>query len=161
MYTSALLFLPLLSSQAPAGAPPRYRLIELSTTGALFGQAFDVNERRVVVGNIDPGDTAPLGTHAALWTADGTRIALTPDANYHFGTAWSINNAGVVVGDGLLLLRGERLGSGLGQQVRHPTFGEGVVLQCEGGGGNARVQVNFTDVGAKWLIAQYARLETL
>ncbi len=49
----------------------------------------------------------------------------------------------------------------LGQRVRHPTFGEGVVLQCEGGGGNARVQVNFDDAGAKWLIAQYARLETL
>jgi len=49
----------------------------------------------------------------------------------------------------------------LGARVRHPTFGEGVVLQCEGGGGNARVQVNFADAGAKWLIAQYARLETL
>ncbi|HEY0663633.1 MAG TPA: 3'-5' exonuclease, partial [Thiobacillaceae bacterium] len=49
----------------------------------------------------------------------------------------------------------------LGQRVRHPTFGEGIVLQCEGSGGNARVQINFDDVGAKWLIAQYARLETL
>lgn len=99
MLLSGPLFLSFLVPQAPASAPPRYRLIELSTTGALFGQAFDVNERRVVVGNIDPGDTAPLGTHAAQWTADGTRIDLTPDANYHFGTAWSINNAGVVVGD--------------------------------------------------------------
>ncbi|MFP5440091.1 MAG: DNA helicase II [Gammaproteobacteria bacterium] len=49
----------------------------------------------------------------------------------------------------------------LGQRVRHPTFGEGIVLQCEGSGGNARVQINFDDAGAKWLIAQYARLETL
>ncbi len=49
----------------------------------------------------------------------------------------------------------------LGARVRHPTFGEGVVLQCEGGGGNARVQVNFGAAGAKWLIAQYARLEVL
>ncbi len=49
----------------------------------------------------------------------------------------------------------------LGQRVRHPVFGEGVVLQCEGGGGNARIQVNFGDVGAKWLIAQYARLASL
>ncbi len=49
----------------------------------------------------------------------------------------------------------------LGARVRHPNFGEGIVLQCEGGGGNARVQVNFDVAGAKWLIAQYARLETL
>ncbi|MFP5383671.1 MAG: DNA helicase II, partial [Gammaproteobacteria bacterium] len=49
----------------------------------------------------------------------------------------------------------------LGQRVRHPTFGEGTVLQCDGGGPNARVQVNFDAGGAKWLIAQYARLQLL
>jgi DNA helicase-2/ATP-dependent DNA helicase PcrA len=49
----------------------------------------------------------------------------------------------------------------LGQRVRHPSFGEGVVLQCEGGGAGARVTVNFADSGAKTLIAQYARLETI
>jgi DNA helicase-2/ATP-dependent DNA helicase PcrA len=45
--------------------------------------------------------------------------------------------------------------------VRHPKFGEGVVLSSEGRGANARVQVNFDDVGGKWLMAAYARLEVI
>jgi len=49
----------------------------------------------------------------------------------------------------------------LGQRVRHPKFGEGVVLNSEGTGSNARVQVNFDAEGGKWLMAAYARLEPL
>ncbi|GIX31655.1 MAG: DNA helicase [Porticoccaceae bacterium] len=49
----------------------------------------------------------------------------------------------------------------LGQRVRHHTFGEGVVLDVEGQGAHARVQVNFAGVGAKWLVLHYARLEAL
>lgn len=47
----------------------------------------------------------------------------------------------------------------LGQAVRHPRFGEGVILKFEGSGPNSRIQVNFNEVGSKWLVAQYARLE--
>jgi DNA helicase-2/ATP-dependent DNA helicase PcrA len=46
----------------------------------------------------------------------------------------------------------------LGQRVVHPKFGEGVVLNAEGQGGGARVQVNFADAGAKWLVVAYANL---
>jgi DNA helicase-2/ATP-dependent DNA helicase PcrA len=49
----------------------------------------------------------------------------------------------------------------LGQRVSHAKFGEGVVLQCEGAGDRARVQVNFAHTGAKWLMLGYANLETL
>ncbi len=49
----------------------------------------------------------------------------------------------------------------LGQRVQHPKFGEGTILSFEGNGPNARVQVNFREVGSKWLVAQYARLQTL
>lgn len=48
---------------------------------------------------------------------------------------------------------------GLGERVQHSRFGEGVVLDCEGNGPNARIQVNFDAVGAKWLVAAYANLE--
>ncbi|MDN5870130.1 MAG: DNA helicase II [Nitrococcus sp.] len=47
----------------------------------------------------------------------------------------------------------------LGQRVRHATFGEGIVLSCEGSGPNTRVQVNFTQSGSKWLVAAYANLK--
>jgi DNA helicase II / ATP-dependent DNA helicase PcrA len=49
----------------------------------------------------------------------------------------------------------------LGQRVRHASFGEGVVMDIEGSGAHARVQVNFEDVGAKWLVLAYANLTTL
>ncbi|KAA6185546.1 DNA helicase II [Thiohalocapsa marina] len=47
----------------------------------------------------------------------------------------------------------------LGQHVVHPKFGPGVVLNSEGSGASARIQVNFEAVGAKWLVLAYARLE--
>ena len=47
----------------------------------------------------------------------------------------------------------------LGQRVSHPKFGAGTVLNSEGKGTSARIQVNFEDVGAKWLVLAYARLE--
>jgi len=49
-------------------------------------------------------------------------------------------------------------GFSLGQMVEHPKFGVGVILNCEGDGSQARVQVNFDSVGAKWLVLAYARL---
>ncbi len=47
----------------------------------------------------------------------------------------------------------------LGQNVRHPSFGEGTVVDCEGSGTHARVQVNFDAVGHKWLVLAYAQLQ--
>ena len=47
----------------------------------------------------------------------------------------------------------------LGQRVSHKKFGEGVVMNYEGQGNHARVQVNFKQVGAKWLVLAYAKLE--
>ena len=49
----------------------------------------------------------------------------------------------------------------LGQRVGHPKFGEGVVLMYEGQGSHARVQVNFENAGAKWLVVAYANLQTM
>ena len=49
----------------------------------------------------------------------------------------------------------------LGQRVRHGKFGEGVVLNSEGNGAHARVQVNFERAGTKWLVLAYANLELM
>ena len=46
----------------------------------------------------------------------------------------------------------------IGQQVLHPKFGSGVIVQAEGSGGDARVQVNFRNDGLKWLALDYAKL---
>jgi len=47
----------------------------------------------------------------------------------------------------------------LGARVRHAKFGSGVILNIEGQGPHARVQVNFEAAGSKWLMLQYANLE--
>ena len=49
----------------------------------------------------------------------------------------------------------------LGQRVRHGKFGEGIVLNSEGSGAHARVQVNFEASGTKWLVVAYANLELM
>ncbi|MFA9459225.1 UvrD-helicase domain-containing protein [Thiohalorhabdus sp. Cl-TMA] len=49
-----------------------------------------------------------------------------------------------------------------GAGVRHPRFGAGVVMACEGSGPKARVRVYFRDLDEeKWLITEYAGLERL
>ncbi len=47
----------------------------------------------------------------------------------------------------------------IGQSVRHAKFGLGVIIDAEGRGNDARVQVNFRDAGVKWLALEYAKLE--
>jgi DNA helicase-2/ATP-dependent DNA helicase PcrA len=47
----------------------------------------------------------------------------------------------------------------LGDHVHHASFGSGTVLNIEGSGEHARVQVNFDDAGSKWLVLAYANLD--
>jgi DNA helicase-2/ATP-dependent DNA helicase PcrA len=49
----------------------------------------------------------------------------------------------------------------MGTRVRHPKFGDGVVLNFEGNGPQARIQVNFENQGTKWLMLSYANLEVV
>ncbi|MBO1927289.1 DNA helicase II [Thiomicrorhabdus sp. 6S2-11] len=50
-------------------------------------------------------------------------------------------------------------GYAVGDRVSHAKFGDGIVLNYEGSGEHARIQVNFTEFGSKWLVMAYARLE--
>lgn len=52
-------------------------------------------------------------------------------------------------------------GVGVGMNVSHPKFGDGVVVNLEGNGEYARIQINFPDVGSKWLVLAYANLTLL
>ncbi len=47
----------------------------------------------------------------------------------------------------------------LGDRVRHMNFGLGTITDAEGSGGHARVQVNFDEAGAKWLVLSFANLK--
>jgi DNA helicase-2/ATP-dependent DNA helicase PcrA len=56
---------------------------------------------------------------------------------------------------------GAEMGIRLGQRVRHGKFGDGVILNCEGQGAHARVEVNFETAGTKWLVLSYANLDLM
>ena len=55
--------------------------------------------------------------------------------------------------------RREDSGFRIGQNVTHPKFGAGVIVDAEGDGGDARVQVNFGRQGVKWLAVAVAKLQ--
>ncbi|WP_369821221.1 hypothetical protein, partial [Oleiphilus sp. HI0080] len=40
----------------------------------------------------------------------------------------------------------------------HPKFGEGTVVNYEGRGPHARIQIMFQEHGNKWLVLSYAKL---
>lgn len=53
----------------------------------------------------------------------------------------------------------EANGFRIGQNVVHPKFGNGVIVDAEGQGNDARVQVNFGREGVKWLAVSVAKLQ--
>lgn len=52
----------------------------------------------------------------------------------------------------------EEAGLPIGQRVTHHQFGEGTILQYEGRGEQARIQVRFEHSGVKWLIASFVKV---
>ncbi|MCC8997518.1 MAG: DNA helicase II [Nitrosomonas sp.] len=49
----------------------------------------------------------------------------------------------------------------MGQKVIHGKFGTGIIVNFEGAGSDARVQVNFENSGSKWLLLEYAKLTSV
>ena len=86
-------------------------------------------------------------SRSAAW---GAAASLTPGAR-QADTSWAAGVPEAAQGGGFHL----------GQGVRHPKFGEGVVLNSEGRGAAARIQVKFHGEGTKWLVLAYAKLEPL
>ncbi|WP_029408376.1 DNA helicase II [Thiomicrorhabdus sp. Milos-T2] len=50
-------------------------------------------------------------------------------------------------------------GFSVGERVFHQKFGDGTVVATEGSGDHARIQINFSHAGSKWLVTAYANLE--
>jgi DNA helicase-2/ATP-dependent DNA helicase PcrA len=84
--------------------------------------------------DVDPSEWGGGGRHAPAWAATTARTQTEREQVQ--GPAWRI-----------------------GQSVRHAKFGLGIIIDAEGRGADARVQVNFRNGGAKWLALEYAKLE--
>ncbi len=94
-----------------------------------------LSPRRQRRGAIDV-DASEWGDRAAAVTASASAEAPARASDRGHGAAWRI-----------------------GQSVRHAKFGVGIIIDAEGRGGDARVQVNFRNSGVKWLALEYAKLE--
>jgi len=55
----------------------------------------------------------------------------------------------------------QTIGLRLGDDVSHPTFGEGVILEIRGDGERAEATIRFRDVGTKHLALAWAPLTKL
>jgi len=71
----------------------------------------------------------------------GSLVAPKPDAGFRMATRKDVG------------------GFRVGQNVTHAKFGAGVIVDAEGQGNDARVQVNFGRQGVKWLAVAVAKLE--
>jgi len=56
---------------------------------------------------------------------------------------------------------GNDTGFNVGQSVAHAKFGTGIIIDFEGRGSDARVQVKFRNEGTKWLALAYANLSVV
>ncbi|MBV2235813.1 MAG: UvrD-helicase domain-containing protein [Sterolibacterium sp.] len=89
------------------------------------------------------------------------RFAQTGSAAHMFGAG----NAGAAGTAGMRHNRGDDMfgktsaaGFAIGQSVMHDKFGKGVIINAEGAGQDARVQVSFNHAGIKWLALAVAKL---
>ncbi len=87
----------------------------------------------------------PRGGRSGFASSSGTSFAVSPAPSFNATPRRSDSS-----GDS---------GFRIGQSVSHPKFGLGVIINAEGGGTDARVQVNFGAAGVKWLALSVAKLE--
>jgi DNA helicase-2/ATP-dependent DNA helicase PcrA len=97
-------------------------------------------------------DELPEGS--LKWLTPQTPIWGSPASQYHSG--WNPNPP---ANQPAMLARQQINGFAVGQNVRHGKFGDGVVINLEGGGNDARAQINFGRQGVKWLALSVAKLE--
>ena len=55
----------------------------------------------------------------------------------------------------------QQIGLRVGDDVEHPSFGEGVIINIEGAGEKAEATIRFRDVGTKHLALAWAPLKKL
>ena len=94
------------------------------------------------------GTSPSFGGNGGSWSAGGGR-APAPDRNRYPTQPQRA---------GFEMQRPDEQPFAIGQNVHHAKFGEGVVINFEGRGLDARVQVRFAREGTKWLALQYAKL---
>ena len=83
---------------------------------------------------------------------------LTPAMTYTGGRGRFDDQAWAPVPEKTFKAKTAGHGFRIGQSVQHPKFGQGVIVNAEGSGTDARLQINFGKQGMKWLALEYAKI---
>ena len=83
---------------------------------------------------------------------------LTPAMTYSGGRGRFDDQAWAPVPEKTFKAKTAGHGFRIGQSVQHPKFGQGVIVNAEGSGTDARLQINFGKQGMKWLALEYAKI---
>lgn len=145
------------ASAEPGGLEEERRLMYVAITRARERLYLSYSQTRMLHGQTRYGlksrfiDELPPG--ALKWlTPRGTgRMGA-----WHDASGWQ--SRGPVAGNGQAMRADRGTGLRIGQAVEHARFGEGVVMDIEGQGDDARAQVNFGPSGVKWLALSVAKL---
>jgi DNA helicase-2/ATP-dependent DNA helicase PcrA len=148
------------SEQADGGTEEERRLMYVAITRARKRLYMSFSQTRMLHGqtryNMKSRFLEELPEDALKW--------LSPRIQQHhwFGpqhkAAWAdseVSSANSVAAS----LSRKDLGWKIGESVVHPKFGEGVIVNIEGGGNNARASINFGRHGMKLLDLSVAKLE--
>ena len=115
-----------LSRDLPAQTAPQYEVQELGSSAWGLTIANDINNRGLVVGEWDSGQSFGGPRHAVVWH-EGEMIDLTTDPGVVFAAARGVNDTGLVTGfynaDGSILSGGFRWVRGQFEEL--PTFAPG------------------------------------
>ena len=121
--------------------------------GAHFGAGGYIGNSGIRAGSQGGGD--PYTGHKQSYASQHYAAQNKPDGDYGRDGAPDTSRAGFET------RKADAHPFAVGQNVSHAKFGEGVVVNFEGRGNDARVQVKFRAEGVKWLSLQYAKLTAL
>ncbi len=99
------------------------------------------------------------GDYRRMGTASDGRERLVSGRTVSPGRSSPNSGGGVPTPTGPSRSGADTMGIKIGDDVVHPTFGEGVVIDLQGSGDKAEARVNFRDRGEKQLLLAWAPLE--
>jgi DNA helicase-2/ATP-dependent DNA helicase PcrA len=148
------------SAKEEGGVEEERRLMYVAITRARKRLYMSFSQTRMLHGQMRYNTKSrffdELPEESLKWLSPQVRVQ--PQWSSHQKSAW--DNAPASGANKIAQTFGKKdLGWRIGETVLHQKFGEGVIINLEGSGGNARAQINFGRNGIKQLDLSIAKLE--